>query len=146
MKKKISVFGLTILLLVAFAGMLWANAGTPGSNADPLVTRSFVEDYVKGQLGQGSQSGGQWLIEEIDAGGVFKGGSGTEMVLRSGKATVIDPSKSGILDITVGGNVVDGQAVPANHLLIIPKDDGRGLKATTDIIVMYKGSGSVKYN
>jgi hypothetical protein len=146
MKKRLSILGLIILVLATFSGVLWANSGTPGSNTDPLVTRSFVEEYVSDQLGKGNQTGGQWLIEEIDAGGVFIGKSGTEVVLRAGKATVIDPSKSGILDITVGGNVVNGQAVPSNHLLVVPKDDGRGLKANTDIIIMYKGSGSVKYN
>ncbi|MBM7853697.1 hypothetical protein JOC37_000062 [Desulfohalotomaculum tongense] len=135
------VIGLAVLLVTVYAGMLWAGAGEPGTSADPLVTKSYVEKYVNEKLGQGA---GQWLIKEIKPGGVFKGGSGTEVVLRSGKATCIDPTTSGILDLTKGGNVVNGQKVPPNHLLVIPRNDGRGLKADTAIIIMYRGTGVVE--
>lgn len=141
-KKIAAAACLAVLMIVLYAGMLWAGGGDPGTAADPLVTRSFVEKYVNEKIGE---SAGQWIIEEIKPGGVFKGGSGTEVVLRSGKATCVDPSTSGILDITNGGNVVDGQKVPSNHLLVIPRNDGRGFKADTPVIIMYKGSGAVEY-
>lgn len=124
-------------MVTLYAGMLWAG-GEPGTTADPLVTKSFVEDYVNEKLGTGS-GGSQWDVKVIQPGGTFLGGAGTEVVLRSGKATCIDPTTSGILDITSGGNVVDGQQIPANHLLVVPREDGRGFKAETEVIIMYRG-------
>ncbi|MCD5407245.1 MAG: hypothetical protein LRZ99_06105 [Desulfotomaculum sp.] len=86
---------------------------------------------------------GRW--KKIEAGGIFEGAAGTEVVLRSGRATCIDPTTNGILNITSGGNVFNGQQVPLNNMLVIPRSDGRGFKADTPVYIMYKGGGAVKY-
>ena len=34
---------------------------------------------------------------------------------------------------------MSGQTVGANHLILVPREDGRGIYAITDITVMVKG-------
>ncbi|MGC7846374.1 hypothetical protein ACP3TJ_04800 [Desulforudis sp. 1088] len=114
----------------------------PGSAQDPLVTKSFVEEYVNKLLGQ-QGGGGGWRIDNVAPGQTVEARGGTELIVRAGKATVSDPSRSGIADLTSGTNLAAGQAVTANHLLLVPKD-GRGLKASTAVVVMYRGSVELK--
>lgn len=112
----------------------------PGSAQDPLVTKSFVEEYVNKLLGQ---QGGGWTIENVAPGQTVEAKAGTELIVRAGKAVVSDPSRNGIADLTSGTNLAAGQAAAANHLLLVPKD-GRGLKASTAVVVMYRGSIELK--
>ncbi|MCD5407107.1 MAG: hypothetical protein LRZ99_05400 [Desulfotomaculum sp.] len=146
MKKTIGIASVMILLLAAYGGLVWAGGGDPGGATDPLVTRSFVERHVDERLaGIGVGGGNQWQVEKIETGGIFEGIGGTEVVLRSGQATCIDPTGNGILNVTSGGNVFNGQQVPQNNMLIIPRDDGRGFKADTPVYIMYRGGGTIKY-
>ncbi len=130
---------LCVVLLQAYHGAS-ASRGEPGSAEDPLVTRSFVEDYVQKFAGGGPT----WKIATLEADQVFVGEAGTEFILRSGRATVVDPTGSGIPDLTAGTNLTDGSPVPANHLGLIPRADGRGLRAATPVIVMYRGGYDLK--
>jgi hypothetical protein len=68
----------------------------------------------------------------------------TELILRAGKATAITSQQGGISDITGGKDIKEKEQVLCNHLIIIPRDDGRGLLATTDCVIMVKGSYEVK--
>jgi hypothetical protein len=72
------------------------------------------------------------------------GKSGTEIILRSGEATAIDNGANGVSDITAGKDLMTGQSVGQNHLLLVPKDDGRGIQATTDLFVMVRGAYSIQ--
>lgn len=65
----------------------------------------------------------------------------TEIIVRSGKCTVItsETSSGGISDITEGKDLANGEAITNNHMLIVPKSDGRGIKATVGGSVMVKG-------
>ncbi len=72
------------------------------------------------------------------------GKSGTEIILRSGEATAIDNGANGVSDITEGKDLMTGHSIGQNHLLLIPKDDGRGLQAITDLFVMIRGPYSVQ--
>lgn len=146
MKRLMIIITIAALMVGAFAGMLYANNADPGSSADPLVTRSFVVKYVNDKLGSGTGEGaGQWQIEEIKAGGIFLGGTGTEVLVRTGQAVCVDPTTTGIPNLTTGANIFNGQSIPRNNLILVPRQDGRGLKANTDVIIMYRGAGNVKY-
>lgn len=64
-----------------------------------------------------------------------------EVVLLSGSATVrsADP-ESGIIDCTDGVILYDGEAVPQNHKLLVPKNgDGRGVFAVSDTTLLVRG-------
>jgi hypothetical protein len=123
-----------MLFFMAYSGAA-ADRGEPGSAADPLVTKSFVEEYVHEHAGPGIN----WEIATLEPGQVLAGHAGTEFILRSGRATVVDPTGSGIPNLTNGTNLANGGAVPANHLCLVPRADGRGLKALTTVIIMHRG-------
>ncbi|MCL0063086.1 hypothetical protein M1N11_02840 [Peptococcaceae bacterium] len=146
MVKRIIVLGVLLFVLLAYGGFVWATgSGDPGSASDPLVTRSFVERYISDRLSEIEIDVSQWKIVRVEAGGTVIGFAGTELVLRSGKAVCIDPTANGILNVTDGGNVFDGQAVPRNNMLVFPRSDGRGLKAKTTLYIMYRGKIEVSY-
>ena len=58
------------------------------------------------------------------------------IILRSGSATVISPfygaSAQGLTDITDGSELLNGDAIQKNHLLVVPRgNDGRGIYITS---------------
>ncbi len=135
----ITLFIVTVSIL-GYSGIA-AALNEPGSSGDPLVTRSFVEKYVQellGQQGTGSVSL-EWNVATLEAGQEFIGKAGTEFIVRSGEAVIVDPSGSGIPDLTAGTNVLAGQVAQNNHLFSIPRTDGRGIRAQKQTIIMYRG-------
>lgn len=163
---------LLLLLLLAGSGYVLADTSQPGGADDPLVTRSYVlqqVDMLKEQIvllrqdldqnkqavdriqqkveqqGAAGGSGTAWQIVELERGQILQGGAGCELVLRGGTATVLDPTGNGLSDLTAGTDPKNGAAVPRNHLLLVPRDDGRGLKATASKAwIMYRGSVTIK--
>ena len=119
---------LTFFLVGLTVGRLGqASDVLPGSPGDPLITRSYLEQYVT--LNVVELGAGQRLIAE----------AGTEIVLRSGRATAIDGPKGGLSNVTAGRDLRMGEEIPLNHLLIVPRSDGRGVLATTDVFLMVRG-------
>lgn len=149
----IVALGLLAVFGLGYGGSALAGSGNPGSASDPLVTRSFVEKYVQDYVNKnspappvtpvpepGTGTGSlAWSIAELEPGEEFLGRASTEFIVRSGAAVVLDPTGSGIPDLTSGTNVKSGQPAAPNHLFIVPKDDGRGIKATKATIIMYRG-------
>ncbi len=134
---------LMVTAIIGYTGLAAANSGDPGSTSDPLVTKSFVVKYVQEYISSLGSLGGsgslEWSVDELEAGQEFIGKAGTEIIVRSGSAVVVDPSGGGIPDLTDGKNVMAGQLVGNNHLLSLPKSDGRGIQAQKPTIIMYRG-------
>ena len=137
-----------ILILIVLAGLMVCGyavfadvLGAPGSDSDPLVTKSFVEKYVSDFSGNSS---GEWQTVQLSSGKVFSCSLGTEFVVRSGKAVVVDSTGNGIPDLTDGKNIMSGYTLTQNHLFLVPRSDGRGVKAVGVVWIMYKGSASIK--
>ena len=111
-----------------------------------------IKQYIESRLaevGGGSGSAAavtadKFNVVNASAGQQIICSAGTELILRMGSASVIATEKGGIADTTDGFDLADGTFMPANHLLIVPVSDGRGVRATTDIIVMIKGGYTVK--
>ncbi len=66
-------------------------------------------------------------------------GKGSELIVRRGDSVVIDPTGNALPDLTDGLDLPQGAPVPLNHLLLCPKEDGRGILAMGTITVMIKG-------
>jgi len=64
--------------------------------------------------------------------------AGVEVILRSGAAEVVS-GQNGLVDITAGDDIGNGQAISRNHLLLVPASDGRGLYFTANSWIMIKG-------
>lgn len=154
-----------------FAVRAWAAARPapePGSADDPVVTRSFVEEYVTRAL-QGltpAAPGAPGTVPAAPGTGVaapppaplplevvqlapgqrLVAEGGTEIILRTGKVKVATEPASlgGLSDLTAGRDVANGQDVAANHLLLVPRSDGRGVVATTAAILLVRGAFAVQ--
>lgn len=131
---------LTCILFAAFIVSFSVSAAErAGSQSDPFVSKSYVESSIIPYVNKVST----FTVINLSAGQTLIGDAGCEIILRMGSATVIATQKGGICDTTVGGDWPSGSAVPANHNLIIPLGDGRGIKASGDVIIMIKGSYSI---
>lgn len=135
------------LFFLIHTGIAAGGGNGPGTADDPLVTQSYVHEYVEKYFKEHAPGGGpalEWKVAGVAAGKTLEAGAGSELILRSGRAAVTDPTGSGISDLTSGGNLAAGAAVPANHLCLVPRADGRGFKAMTNIVVMYRGTAEIK--
>lgn len=127
------------LLVVAF---VFGTVGTvtffasPGDSTDPIITLSYIEDILKGQL--------SFKVVNLEKGNVLIGEQGTEIVLRMGNAKIIATEKGGLADLTAGYDLADGTAMPSNHHLVVPVADGRGIEAQNAVIVLVKGDYNIK--
>lgn len=131
-KNILLVSAAAVILIFGLVMSGGASTGDPGSVSDPLVTRSYVDKYV------------QWQVVDLNPGKQLIGKAGVEMIVRVGSVTVVDPVGSGIPDVTAGINVRAGQKVSLDHHLIVPRTDGRGIRAQTKAVVMYRGEAEVK--
>lgn len=149
--KKFFLSGLGIAAILC-AGMLTvslAAGAEPGSNADPLVSKSYVDEQISAVLsvlndgaagGSGTTTaGGSYTPVSVAQGQTLLGGEGTEIILRSGQAVGHCPGDNGIVNATTGQEVYQNTNIEVNHLLIVPRDDGRGVTAATDIWLLVKG-------
>jgi len=143
-KAFIILLALAIFSIAAMA--VQADVGNPGSQSDPIVTKSYV-DLVESNLRQyvDSKSSGSRELEVVYMAGGEQliAESGTEIILRSGTATVIDAPNGGLCDITAGKDLKNGEKISQNHLLIVPRSDGRGVKAETNVVLMVRGSFTI---
>lgn len=164
--KKLIWMALSVLLTISsLTYIVKAATAEPGSNEDPIVTQSYVElrnqqlrfyidESIKkiqdslSNAGSSSSTGTQgssvFVVVDVPAGKKLKAGASTEIILRAGKATIIDSPSGGIADVTIGKDLKKGEAVPLNHLLIVPRDDGRGANAVTNSTFMVRGSYNIE--
>lgn len=144
MKKTMTVF-VVIALVFGLTLVAAAAAASPGSETDPVVTKSYVDAQIAQLKSNGSTSTpAVYNAIQLKAGQKLIGGEGLEIILRSGEAKAIDNGANGISDLTGGKDLMMGYWVFQNHLMVVPKADGRGISATTDIWVMVRGSYTVQ--
>mgnify|MGYP000209313628 CR=1 FL=1 len=76
------------------------------------------------------ESYGKFIPLELTENQKLMTGESAEIILRGGKAKAIGGEGGGLSDITsgTGADVNTDQDVPLNHLLLVSRDDGRGIK------------------
>lgn len=128
-------------------------AADAGSQSDPLVSKSYVDDKIEqvmAKIGSGSTngstavSGTTFTPVNVAVGKTIIGEEGTEMILRAGKAGVVISGSEGISDVTTGQTLYNGHNATLNHLNIISRADGRGFKVTENAWFLVKGGYSIK--
>lgn len=157
MKKRMRF--MIVSVLICLCTMFTVVLAEPGTDGDPLISLSYIEDVLMPRIEQyidsklaGLSPGGTvegaatntFVVVEAKEGDKIICSAGAELILRMGKAEIIATEKGGLADTTAGFDLANGTEMPANHLLIVPVADGRGIKAQTDIIVMIKGGYSIK--
>lgn len=139
------VLGITISGISIFAA--------PGDENDPIISLSYINEKLKPKLNAyidekvikvEAENGEKFVVISVNKGEKFYADEGTEFILRMGSGKIIATQKGGIANVTEGIDLPNGAAVPANCLLIVPVDDGRGFEATADVLVMVKGGYEIK--
>ncbi|MBE7032207.1 MAG: hypothetical protein E7401_04510 [Ruminococcaceae bacterium] len=151
--KKFRIATVVLCLALCFSAVL----AEPGGSDDPLISQSYIENvlmpsikqYVESRIaevnsGTGSGATDAFTVVEVKKSQQLICAAGTELILRMGSATIIATEKGGLADTTAGFDLANGVTMPANHLLIVPVADGRGIKATSDTLVMVKGGYTIK--
>ncbi|HEX7056196.1 MAG TPA: hypothetical protein VF260_03225 [Bacilli bacterium] len=126
----------------------------PGSVNDPVVTKSYVDEtvqeLVKSELAKRTQTGGdssEMTVIMLQPGQTLYAGAGAEFIVRpGGKAVAFSTDGNGIPDLTSGEDLPNGKLIEFNHLLIFPRDGGRGIKPAPsekhNVYVMVRGKYS----
>jgi len=154
MKKGNLVFAVLISALVIAIGCIaisYADGSNPGTASDPIVTKAYVDKAIEelkssiaSQSAVGTGSNASWEVVFVETGKSIIGGQGTEIIVRSGQAEAIDNGANGLSDLTAATEPKSGEKVLNNHLLLVPKADGRGLKITEGAWLMVLGSYEIK--
>ncbi|PWK16214.1 hypothetical protein [Tumebacillus permanentifrigoris] len=158
MKKALTFLGTMVLTLaigVTIGQVSQADTpSAPGSADDPIVTKSYVDQKLAG-VGSGGNTGGaptggsttdaSFKVVTLNPGQTLKGGEGAEFILRGGTATAIASTNGGVSDVTGADDLAQGANVELNHLLLTPRNDGRGLKVgSSTAYVLVRGSYTVQ--
>ena len=165
--RKIMIALMCVGILTLTFMLTTAATPAPGSAEDPLVTRSYVVRLISDLTGL--QGGGALTQQQMDtivnevvnrlgttgvasdtftpvhmmSGQTLFGHEGTELILRSGSAIVQASGADGLANVTTGVDQASGESIERNHLLIVPRTDGRGVHATSDVWILVKGSFSI---
>ncbi|CAH2214994.1 hypothetical protein [Tepidibacter aestuarii] len=164
-RNKVVISILSCSIIVTSTYIVKASGYEPGSSGDPVVTKSYVDmkidELAKNvtevienintnkqkpdtEVKPEDKSSNELEIVQIEAGQSIILESGSEIILRGGEGSIIDSELGGIADLTQGIDLRGGYDVPANHLLMVPRSDGRGIVAKTNCIFMVKGGYEVK--
>jgi hypothetical protein len=149
---KLSYTALGIVLGVALSFGISGADSTAGTSSDPLVTLSYLNQQMSALEARMTSdvnekisavdTSAPSLFEVINVpnGTTLYFGASTEFILRVGSAVVVDPNDVGIPDLTAGSKVDEDSAVPIDHHMLVPSDDGRGIQLTSDCWLMVKGT------
>lgn len=159
-QQKIISIALILGLLLILGFGVYADVADPGSESDPLVTQSYVTDklseltksieennkVILGKLESIPQNSGssKYVVVNVKNGQQLICGESTQIILRAGNANIIGSAGGGISDLTVGNDIKNSIKVPLNHLLLIPKSDGRGVLAKSDIVILVNGAYEIR--
>jgi len=159
--KKLIISVLIIATSFIAVHIIQAASTEPGTDADPLVTKSYVDKKFAEAIANGKddqtkkieeltkavndlyekneqlekrlatiETYGKFVALELTENQKLMAGESAEIILRGGKAKAIGGEGGGLSDITsgTGADINTNQDVPLNHLLLVSRDDGRGIK------------------
>lgn len=126
--KRYLIFAIAIVFicLQPFTAIL---AQEPGSLDDPVVTKSYVENLFC------------WQTTALPEGQTTSLDLGAEIIVRTGTVKVIGSTQGGLIDLTSGKMLENGETIPLYHLIISPESDGRAIQAETKALLLIKGLG-----
>jgi len=143
---------MTVLLLSGLLSLTVTVAAGVGTDQDPLVTLSYLNDTFMGQIMEkvdqkisarnsqiaqelsgeitsGSGVTTTFTVVTLSNGQVLTGDIGCEVMLRVGTAVCVSPSNPGLIDETSASALNNGGSLVQNHLYMMTIE-GRGVKAT----------------
>jgi len=154
MKKRILAMVIAITIILSATALVFAVGGAD----DPFISLSFIEDVLIPRIAgmidarvdgidiePGTNYNRNFEVVEVLAGQHLIGYAGTEFIVRFGTAAIIASELGGISNTTLGVDLENTVVAPLNHLLIVPRSDGRGLSITSStVLVMVRGQYSIR--
>ena len=151
MKKRTFLIPALCLLLALAAGVTAYAAANYGSQEDPLITKSYLDEVIQPELERILRSelekaapGGTAAENQTTATGTFElvtlsvgqqlvGTVGTELLLRSGSAQsyAYDRADVALVDTTSAASILNGAVLAANHLYMV-SIAGNGITASSN--------------
>ena len=113
--------------LAAWPGATPIGAQDPGTVGDPLITRSYLDQFFR--FRSLVMQGGEMV--ELTAGSL--------LVLRSGRLKFQGAKGRSLIDLTAGAEIAPGAFLPAHHLVLVP--DGGGCTVEAQSVTMLLGMG-----
>lgn len=172
MKKtvRIVLIVLAAALVLSVAALAVNAAASAGSEDDPLVTLSYINDVflpyvtdlfhkdleeketnlretleerVSALEGAGLGGGGtRYVVETLEKGQTLICQRGAELMLRIGRATVKAGSTPGLVDTATTGNLNDGEELAVNHLYMVTIND-HGIRAEETVKILVRGEYTI---
>ncbi len=105
---------------------------TEPEDTTPEVTEpepDIEPDFPEGTI----STGARFAVVQMQAGQtLYASVNSCEVIVRSGAAGVVSPftvrfEEQGLSDTTDGRELYNEEVVPNNHMILIPRDDGRGI-------------------
>ncbi len=106
-----------------------------------------VTDAVLAQLGE-SAPGGQtaangWKVIKLENGKTLSGEVGCEILLRIGSAQCVASGSPGLINLSSGTDLSNGESLSANNLYIVTIK-GRGIRATSAATLLVNGAYTIQ--
>ena len=149
-RKKIRTTLCALLALAGLTAIASTASGGAGSQADPLVTLSYLTETFTGQVMErvderivqrnaalSAELGGAYAAVTLSAGQTLYGEAGCEVLLRSGAANCGASAEPGLVDTTAGGGIAGGASLQANHLYLMT--DSRTVTASEGAVLLVRG-------
>ncbi len=108
------------IILIASAAM----GQNPGSAGDPLVSKSYMEHFLK------------FRSIALPADSEIRPEAGALLVVRSGQLRLEAASGKAVIDLSAGREISGNADIPPNHLILIPENSGIVLKARKLTLIM----------
>ncbi|MCL2189073.1 MAG: hypothetical protein FWC16_09165 [Defluviitaleaceae bacterium] len=129
-----------VQLLRGMADGGYFSGGTQHQPWDLQAIAATIFQDVMHHLEAGGSHALGWTAINPQNGQTLIMENGTEVIVRAG-TTVVVAGANGLVNATSGSDLVNGQTVPTNNLLIAPATDGRGVRVTsTNAWIMVRGA------
>lgn len=153
MKNKIFLI-IQVIVVLATAVVVSVFAAEPGTADDPVVSKSYVDNKISellttlesgGTLNTGSADNSKlkYVPVHVGVGQKLVGGEGTEIILRVGRSFAVVPGAESLIDATDGKELVDKAEIKKSHIVIVPRNDGRGVRVVEDAWFLVKGEYTI---
>jgi hypothetical protein len=120
------------------------STSTSASVDEDAIAEAVIQRINDGELTVDTVTSGSYTPVSVAVGQTIYGKEGTELILRAGKGKVVCNGVDGIADITTGSEMANGAPATKNHLMVVPRDDGRGIKITEAAWFLVKGDYEIK--
>ncbi|EKD83275.1 MAG: hypothetical protein ACD_39C00775G0002 [uncultured bacterium] len=113
---------LGLVIVISLTQAAWSQS--PGSVGDPLVSKSFVDHFLK------------FRSVMLPTDSTIKPEAGAMLIVRSGQLRLEAPKGKTLIDLTAGREIAGGNDLPPNHLIIVPDSAEYVLKARNTTMLL----------